>query len=268
MNKPIIILLTLLSFLSSSCGNKKGPVLYYDMENGAAEKPVYAEDIFSDPASKQLAKAIVKSDYDQIKEMSKDKVLLNKQGEHGVTHLWIAVSRQDMKSVKMLLENGADPNLKMTWVKPPLITALFNEGSPRKKVDGIFRLLLDHGADPNVKSVSQDTKVPAIFYANYSREKIEMLLKKGADIDALDQEGMTALLANAGPSKARHAIHYLELGANLKARGIEGRTMVDQLEMFIKINKDNQKEFEPIFKWLKDHGYKLSDLRGENIEGE
>ena len=55
-----------------------------------------------------------------------------------------------------------------------------------------MRLLLDHGADPNARNGSNE--VPLGFACSYEQwEAAELLVKRGADVNGIEREGITHL---------------------------------------------------------------------------
>jgi uncharacterized protein len=104
----------------------------------------------------------------------------------GETALGVAVNRQSLPLVKLLLDFKADPNAKSPYGWTPLMSACQSN-----RFD-IVKLLLSRGAKPNLRNVYGDTAI--IFAANMNAVKVvELLLDAGADIDG--GTGQTALIA-------------------------------------------------------------------------
>jgi hypothetical protein len=95
-------------------------------------------------ASNFLITAILNRNREWVSVLLKSGVNLNFRDELGVTPLYAAIKTNDFKVVKLLLDNGADPNFsaKMGWELFPLGFAVF------KKNLEIIKLLLEKGADP------------------------------------------------------------------------------------------------------------------------
>jgi ankyrin repeat protein len=103
----------------------------------------------------------------------------------GTPALMAATLFADAKTVKLLLDHGADPNLgdasgatALMWAIPDL-----------EKV----RLLLAHGANVNARSATDRT--PLLVAAAYpgTVNVLRLLLDRGADLRAQDRSGATAL---------------------------------------------------------------------------
>jgi len=119
------------------------------------------------------------------------------KGEFGRTALaWAAYCsrKKDVDVVALLLEHGADPNLRCDDGSIGLVWATqngrYNDDGSRTAAEKILRMLLENGADPNCKG--RDGEVPlleAISHGHYPMA--EALLEHGAAINATDAEGYT-----------------------------------------------------------------------------
>ena len=132
-----------------------------------------------------------------------------------------AITGGDIKAVKEFLTNGADVNARDTVGQPLLVHAPTKEMAKMLIMNGaninakakhgkvengptvlslaardgrteVVELLIAKGADVNAKSESGRT--PLIWASLYNRKKIvELLITKGADINAKTNNGLTAL---------------------------------------------------------------------------
>jgi ankyrin repeat protein len=101
----------------------------------------------------------------------------------------------DYQGVKVLLENGADPNHRAHWANTPFQHALLSDNSLE-----IIEALLDHGADPSLTSTRADrggheTQPLSGFAiaARYGRSDVlEALKRRGIDFRL---EGVDRLIA-------------------------------------------------------------------------
>lgn len=91
-----------------------------------------------------------------------------------------------LERVQMLLDAGADPNLKSRDEVTPLQSAAF------RGPNTVLSLLIDKGADVNASGFRGAT---ALHWAvdGQNKEAVELLLDRGADINARDGEGRTVL---------------------------------------------------------------------------
>lgn len=97
------------------------------------------------------------------------------------SYLSVAAARGNIKSVQILLENGADPNFEV--IKTPLYAAIAQDHSD------IALLLLKHGANPNVQIPERLPIFETVYYNNV--KILEALIKAGANIEAFNHLGLT-----------------------------------------------------------------------------
>ena len=141
----------------------------------------------------------------------------NAVGGYGRTPLVMAIDKDDIEGVRLLLKRGADVRLKPSRkdCEPPLFAAAaiktsdkinsVKEGGtvrtsfvPQFRNPEIFKLLLEAGADPNAPgALNQTPLIRLAWQADVPDEIIvplmEALLKAGAKVDHLERDGGTAL---------------------------------------------------------------------------
>jgi ankyrin repeat protein len=136
--------------------------------------------------------------------------------------------------VKVLLEHGANPNLRL---QKPIIgrhnnlvgdTSLGEGTTPLMRASKandipIMRLLLDGGADPTIPLKDRTTTA---MVAN-SLDAIKLLVEHGVDINAFNVNGQT-VLHNAATRGSTAIIQYAaEQGARLDQKDKQGRSALD-----------------------------------------
>ncbi|KAK6353701.1 hypothetical protein TWF696_005662 [Orbilia brochopaga] len=125
------------------------------------------------------------------------------------TALQAACEAGKQKIATLLLKYGADPNLGAGPETCPIIAAC------RKGEAEILNLLIDAGAAVN-RFGGPDMSSPLINAAGTLYiESVQRILDAGADINAPDQEGNTALIAAASVDDAKLVAFLLEKGADI-----------------------------------------------------
>jgi len=94
-----------------------------------------------------------------------------------------AINRKDSRKVKVLLENGANPNTS-NGQKTALIIALNNS------CERIAKILIQAGANVNMKSKFDETALMTV----YNQSTLKMILDAGAFVNLQDNSGNTALM--------------------------------------------------------------------------
>jgi hypothetical protein len=152
------------------------------------------------------------------------------------------VTMDPMPLIKKLLASGADPNAFVSNIPTSRRSSLnltprtsFATALARAAFSAdmeLVRLLLDNGADPNIVSRQNETALmQAAGYAwidGYSKGKsnaerlevIKLLVSLGANVNAADDWGITALMA-AGNFGDPNIVEYLvSVGADLSAHDL------------------------------------------------
>ena len=131
--------------------------------------------------------AISSNDEKSLHECFQPLISVDDQDEDGDTLLHLAIISEQKMMVERLLTNGADVNKKSGKSQiPPLNTAIeFNEE--------IAKLLLKHNKiNPNLSSIKGNTALHSAVRFK-KNQLFDLLIKKGADINARNQAGQTPL---------------------------------------------------------------------------
>lgn len=141
---------------------------------------------------------------------------VNTPCNHGPNALSLASSRGHEAIVRLLLEKGADVNRKGQQGWYPISVAI-EAGHA-----GIASALIEHGAEINV---SYTYKTPLIHAAEKGRvEIVKLLLDKGADVRATDQNNMSALMQAIEKGYPEIAKMLIEKGSDVNIRESGGYT--------------------------------------------
>lgn len=150
------------------------------------------------------------------------KYIVNQQNDEGWTPLMLACRHastySNIKTIKLLLDNGADVNLQDTCGTTALIIAAecSNIGSSNE----VVKLLLDHGADINLANkIGQTPLMYASVFSNScsSIETVKILLENGADINAVTSYSNNTLMRTCNHSKNDSHIETIKLLLEYKA---------------------------------------------------
>lgn len=143
------------------------------------------KDIILKPKPMPWVDAIKVGDIESLKEMLDCGLDVNSKN-YEISLLSFASFKGNEEMVKMLMERGADVNLKSEVGS----TALINSARSGNKT--ILEMLINNGADVNAQESDGRT---ALMYAAWGNrtEIFKMLLAAGADVSLKDKNGDTAL---------------------------------------------------------------------------
>ena len=153
-----------------------------------------------------------------LKKYLADGITIDQVNERNSTLLYYAVQQGKTDFVKIILENGADPNLIMRMEDETCFGTILNgppNGAMKRIRDiEIVKLLVEHGADIN--SINSYGTTP-IWYAQ-TVEIAEFLLKSGADICVKNKKGESLAQVNEkllelntdGPYVSRPVAYFLK----------------------------------------------------------
>jgi ankyrin repeat protein len=175
--------------------------------------------------------------------------------DNGVTALIGASNNGHAEVVRLLLLNGADPDLQAPKGSSPLMMAS-GEGHTR-----VVRLLLNHGATPDL---TNKNGVSALIWASSRGQlgAVAALLDAGASLDLQDRSGVTSLMAASVMGHVEVVRILLGDGAGTNLRDRAGRTALDFAERdpLSKLEASRKEAKEAVAQLLRAHGAKKSSI--------
>lgn len=132
-----------------------------------------------------------------------------------------AITKGDLAAVKAAIEAKPDILKKQSRGYTPLMRAI-QSGKTE-----IVAFLLEKGADPNQESYNNTPLAAAFNYGSQGVAIADLLLKKGAKIESLDSEGYTPLLRAVYSGSKDRVEYLLGKGADIKATDRRGRGILD-----------------------------------------
>ncbi len=166
------------------------------------------------PPTINLYRAIHTGDWDQVKRHLYQETDLTQRDPEGNLPLHVASRDGRLVIARSLVEHGADPNALNGKGQTPALIALANG-----KVK-LGEMLMERGAVDDPQSLL--FALARLGVAD--RDGIAFLLSKGADIDALDQQGHAALHIAVADGQVLLATRLIRAGADVNRPDSQGRT--------------------------------------------
>ena len=121
----------------------------------------------------------------ELIEYTKNIKSINIKDDYGFTPLHFAVTNNDPKKIKVLLQMGANVNAKSHYGFTPIYHAVGKHSDVE-----VVNLLIESGAKVNIKN--RDGITPLHYAAWGTADKIESLLRAGANPKVTSKSGRTA----------------------------------------------------------------------------
>ena len=144
--------------------------------------------LFQASDQRSLAEAAGKGRAKRLRTLVGQGVDVNSRGNKGATALFWALREGSVRGFTTLLELGADPNV------------IFDDGGSvmhwavRNRNPAFLEAALAHGGNPNLKA-GQFDRTPIFEALGERRDRLDLLLAAGADVNAESELGTPAYVA-------------------------------------------------------------------------
>jgi hypothetical protein len=167
----------------------------------------------------EAAHAIVNGNMEQLRVATRA-LDINKPGKKEMTLLWFAIMEKKLEAIRVLVQLGSKPGEQVAQgLGIPVDYALQNKDLR------FLRALLDGGMSKNLVGLSGRTllhKAAGPFGATI--DHVKLLVERGADLDAKDELGETALCEAIDTHQPDRAMYLLERGASVNVYSVGGVT--------------------------------------------
>src|ERR1039457_707419 len=172
----------------------------------------------------EIASAIRQNDLDKLHRLVHSGETANTANGLRATPLHYAALYGSAEALQFLLKTGGDPNAKNQAGVTPLVYAAWSFERAR--------LLVEHGAAVNVATNQGITPLLAAAAAQGNTATVRYLLDKGADLQALTEDGEDALIRAALSGDADTVKLLLDRGADAQRADKGGATALQNATTF------------------------------------
>jgi uncharacterized protein len=184
---------------------------------------------YKNPQALALARAAQDNNATEVQHLIKDEHIdpdvLFSDGRHRVPVVAWPVITHSLGGLKALLDNGANPNVKMRYPDLDKSTVYYYNNAmvyaAMSEDPAYLKLLLQHGGDPNTKNVNDETLLFQAFIWHNQWQNVQVLVEHGADINAVTQ-ARSILGDYTERGDFKKAYWLLQHGADPKAQGMYG----------------------------------------------
>jgi ankyrin repeat protein len=234
-----------------------------------------------------LCRAIEANDLDEIDRLVAAGANVNALGKGNMTPLLWAFPDNNLPRFKRLLEHGADPNVVVESDFGTIGNKRVNvTGSMRRAIHpgdsvttlsagtdfpGYFQTVMQHGGDPNIHNrFGHESPLHIVIKAFIpipeKKERLQLLIEKGADLDQVCGGGTPAMRAVGWGGQYWIALLLLDAGADPAAYNhtqtskLIHKVVADEPRSH-SLDAQSQAEYRKLVQWLGDHGESVEEAR-------
>ena len=140
--------------------------------------------------------------------LSMDQVasMVNVANDRGSTPLHVVVTNGYLETCELLIEHGADVNVRDQLGRTPLFRILETDRTDPTESYELARLLLSKGADPHVRDVGGDTVLHHLVVGHYCPSRLLKLLLAATNQRIANEEGLFVDQLCAEPLHQRYVL--------------------------------------------------------------
>ena len=235
-----------------------------------------AEDFFSDPKVIGLCRAIEAEEITKIKEWIAAGADVNARGKDNMTPLLWAFPDNKLARFRILLEHGADPNVKFSgnfgvprgFVRGDSVTSM----AAKTVFPGYFEAVMMHGGDPNIQDFMGDLVLHQIIHAPISdaeaEKRVRIAIESGANLQAFGKSARNAGMTAAAFLRPRIVLIMLDSGLDpsvydeFERQRLVHYSLRGQADVRDS-NYDHANLYNELLTWLKDHGEDIEEARAD-----
>jgi ankyrin repeat protein len=182
-------------------------------------------------------------------------MLVEAESQSASERLYSAINVNSPKEAMKALEDGADPNYASEWGRTSLVNAAWHGN------DEMVRLLIDNGADPDIKDIESPGMGASSLHWATEKDNVKIvktLIDAGANVNIKDGRGNSPLYwainkLNNVPASPELIEMLLRAGADPTQKNEWGHNcimlavhnnMTDQLAKFLSLSPKALRSFE------------------------
>lgn len=225
LKKTSIIVILLIVLTSSLLMGVK----YY--KHLSEKKEVEAQKIITGELTDGFIKKVREKDCMGVEKLINEGLKINLIDKNKQSPLLIAAENADEDMIKLLIENGADVDVRNMQDETAMVIAVKNARNLElDKINNVVKILLENGADADIQDFKEET-VLHLAVANIGKQEIvKMLLEENVNVNLKNEWDRTALheaIKNSFDSYHEEIIKLLlDNGADVKTKDYEGRTVL------------------------------------------